>query len=74
MPNLIGTAPNQVPTNQMLGGMAFQNPEAVTLKPPAISVPAAIGDLVFQLTSNTALVIKVKGSDGVVRSATLTLA
>ncbi|MCB8748313.1 hypothetical protein LHU53_15540 [Rhodoferax sp. U2-2l] len=74
MPNLIGTAPNQVPTNQMLGGMAFQSPESVTLKPPASATPAAIGDLVYQLTSNTSLVIKVKGSDGVVRSTTLTLA
>lgn len=74
MPNLIGTGPNQVPTNQMLGGMAFQNPESVTLKPPASAVPATVGDLVFQLTSNTSLVIKVKGSDGVVRSTTLTLA
>lgn len=29
MPNLIGTAPNQVPTNGSLGSMAFQNKEAV---------------------------------------------
>lgn len=31
MPNLIGTAPNQVPTNGSLGNMAFQNKEAVAV-------------------------------------------
>ena len=31
MPNLIGTAPNQVPTNGALGNMAFQNKEAVSV-------------------------------------------
>jgi hypothetical protein len=29
MTMLIGTGPNQVPTNSMLGGMAYQDPEAV---------------------------------------------
>lgn len=42
--------------------------------PPASATPAVNGELVFQLTSNTSLVIKVKGSDGTVRSTTLTLA
>lgn len=32
MPNLIGSAPNQVSTNQMLGRMAFQDPAAVVLE------------------------------------------
>jgi hypothetical protein len=32
MPKLIGTGNNQVPTNAMLGGMAFQSPEDVTVK------------------------------------------
>lgn len=36
--------------------------------------PRGVGDLTFELTSNTALTIKVKGSDGVVRSGTVTLA
>ncbi len=74
MAQLIGTGPNQVPTNQLLGGMAFQNPEGVVIKPAASAAPAQIGNMVFQLTSNTSLVIKVMGSDGVVRSSTLTLA
>lgn len=42
--------------------------------PPASATPTNNGELVFQLTSNTSLVIKVKGSDGTVRSTTLTLA
>lgn len=70
----IGTAPNQVPLNQYLGEMAFMNAEAVVIHPQASVTPTGIGDMVFQLTSNTSLVIKVKGSDGTVRSTTLTLA
>ena len=41
---------------------------------PASITPALNRDVSFQLTSNTSLAIKVKGTDGVVRSATLTLA
>jgi hypothetical protein len=123
MPNLIGTAPNQVPTNGLLGGMAFQSNEAVNITggriegvtqgdlqyplvnqgdigtepnqiplnsmlgemsgmdrnefavlPQASVTPNGVGEMVFQLTNNTTLVVKVKGSDGTVRSATLTLA
>ena len=70
----IGTAPNQVPLNQYLGTLAYQNAEAVTIKPQASATPAMAGEMVFQLTNDTSLVVKVKGSDGVVRSATLTLA
>ena len=46
----------------------------VTLSPPASVTPVNNGEMSFQLTSNTSLTIKVKGSDGVVRSASLTLA
>ena len=77
MPNLIGTNPNQVPTNGMLGTAAFVSIEQIQapiLTPSASATPADNGSLVFQLTSNTSLAIKVRGSDGVVRSATLTLA
>jgi hypothetical protein len=42
---------------------------------PGSSVtPVSNGDVVFELTSNTTLTIKAKGSDGVVRSGTVTLA
>jgi hypothetical protein len=69
----VGTEPNQVSLNQYLGDMAFQSKEQVVIKPAASAVPNGIGELVFQLTSNTSLEVKVKGSDGTVRSATLTL-
>lgn len=74
MANLIGSALNQVPTNGMLGKMAFQDPASVVIEPAASSTPTKPGAMVFQLTSNTSLVVKVMGSDGVVRSNTLTLA
>ena len=32
MPNLVGTGLNQVPTNGMLGGLAYQNPEHASIK------------------------------------------
>ena len=38
MSNLIGSSPNQVPTNGLLGNMAFQNQKSVTLKPQASAV------------------------------------
>ena len=74
MTQMIGTGPNQVPTNAMLGRMAFQSPEGVVIRPQAVATPAGPGEMVFQLASNTSLVVRVMGYDGVVRSTTLTLA
>ena len=70
----VGTLPNQVPLNQYLGRLAFQNPEAVVIEPQSSVSPNKNGEMVFELTSDTALKIKVKGSDNVVRSITFTLA
>jgi len=42
--------------------------------PPASATPASNGELVVEATSNTTLTFKLKGSDGTVRSAVLTLA
>ena len=70
----IGSAPNEIPLNQYLGDLAYMNAEAVVIQPQASVTPGGIGDMVFQLTSNTSLTIKVKGSDGTVRSVALTLA
>jgi hypothetical protein len=42
--------------------------------PGASVTPVDNGDVVFELTNNTTLTVKARGSDGVVRSATLTLA
>lgn len=46
----------------------------VVLRPAASVTPANNGDLVVQATSNTSLTFKLKGTDGVVRSGSLTLA
>lgn len=46
----------------------------LTIKPSSSSTPTVNGELTFEATSNTSLTIKLKGSDGVVRTTTLTLA
>lgn len=90
MPNLVGTEPNQVPVCGMLGTAAFMDAEQLpvsapqaaalatkagtVLVPAASATPANNGDLVFERTSNTNLTIKMKGTDGVVRSVVLALA
>lgn len=61
------------------GGLSFiaaqLSLQGNTIITPSASVtPATNGDMVFELTSNTQLKIKVKGSDSVVRSVSLTLA
>ena len=49
------------------------NTKNINIFPDASVSPTAIGQMTFELTSDTQLKIKVKGNDGVVRSATLTL-
>jgi hypothetical protein len=56
-----------------LGTMSTQNSSAVTIQPAASATPTNNGDMVFELTDNTTLTIKVKGSDGTVRVVALTL-
>ena len=46
----------------------------IVVKPEATVDPANNGEMTFELTSDTSLTIKVKGSDGTVRSAVITLA
>jgi hypothetical protein len=46
----------------------------IILNPAASVTPTVNGQLMFQATSNTSLTFKYKGSDGTVRSASLTLA
>ena len=70
----IGTAPNEVPLCGFLGDLAFMSSNSLVLKPAASADPGGLGSMIFQLTNDTTLVIKVKGSDGTVRSTTLTLA
>ena len=45
----------------------------VTFKPSASVTPSSNGDLMVEATNNTTLTFKLKGSDGVVRSGTITL-
>jgi len=45
----------------------------IIAKPAPTATPANNGEMTFELTSNTQLRIRVKGSDGTVRSASLTL-
>ena len=58
--------------NRATGTMVLAGP--FIEKPLTSATPPSNGDMMFELTSNTQLKVKVKGSDGVVRSATLTLA
>lgn len=52
----------------------IESPNGIAVPLIASMTPARNGDMTFQLTSNTSLTIKVKGSDGTVRSVALTLA
>lgn len=45
----------------------------LSLRPAASRTPAANGDLEIQATSNTSLTFKLKGSDGTIRSGSITL-
>ena len=64
--NYIATTTSAVSLENALG--------ATQLQVPASSLIDTTYPMAFELASNTSLVVKVKGSDGVLRSATLTLA
>jgi len=49
-------------------------PRPLSVAPGSSVTPANNGDVTFQLTSNTSLTFKAKGSDGTVRSGSITLA
>jgi hypothetical protein len=49
-------------------------PSPFAFKPGSSVTPANNGDVIFELTSNTSLTVRAKGSDGTVRSVALTLA
>lgn len=61
--------------SQMLSGKLRTALKATTfsLLPGASATPAELGEVVVELTNNTTLTFKAKGSDGVVRSGTITL-
>ena len=70
---LIGTAPNQSPSNADLGELAYQNRGQFSITPASSATPKEVGEVVVEFTNNTTLTFKGKGTDGVVRSVTLTL-
>lgn len=55
------------------GTHALQVNGGIRFRPQSSAAPINNGDLVFEATSNTELKIKLKGTDGVVRTATLSL-
>ena len=67
----IGTDPNQIPLNQYLGTLAFQ--DQVSALQPAATAPTNNLDINFEYVSDTSIKIRMRGSDGTVRSTTLTL-
>ena len=52
----------------------IESPNGLAFPLLATMTPARNADMTFELASNTSLVVKVRGSDGTVRSVTLTLA
>ena len=67
----IGSSPNQLSLNYMLGRLAFMN-ELQNLRPSS-TAPASSLEINFEYVSDTSLKVRMRGSDGTVRSATLTL-
>lgn len=68
-----------LPTIGMGAGLFYKTDEgdeyvrALIASPGSSQTPANNGDVTFQLTSNTSLTFKAKGSDGTVRSGSITL-
>jgi PAS domain-containing protein len=54
-------------------GKYLEVPGNLTIVPGSSVTPASNGDLVIEATSNTTVKIKLKGTDGTVRSVSLTL-
>jgi hypothetical protein len=67
-----GPLPGQLPTNQHLGALAFMD-EMGVLTPMAYQ-PTDLRAVWFEYVSDTSLKLCMRGSDGVVRSITHTLA
>lgn len=72
---VVGLATTQTLTNKTLTAPTITTPTvtAPVLQPLASATPASNGDVVIEATANTTLTFKLKGSDGTVRSGTITL-
>jgi hypothetical protein len=69
----IGTATNKIPLNQFLGNLAFQDKESFVISPQSSVNPNSVGELTFQLSSDSIASIKVRGSDNVIRRGDIAL-
>lgn len=69
---LVGSTTDDTVNKLQVNG-ATRTAGNLTCAPAASVTPANNGDLTFEATSNTSLTFKYKGSDGVVRSASLVL-
>lgn len=69
----IGTDPNKIPLNQMLGSYAYMNLDQFTVKLNPAAAPYGKRHMVFELPDPGTLKIKVMLDDGTVKSATISL-
>lgn len=68
----IGSAPDQLSLNYMLGQLAFM--DDIGRIRPAATAPVNSLDINFEYVSDTSIKVRMRGSDGTIRSSTLTLA
>ena len=64
MPNLVGIGLSQVPTNSMLGGMAYQDPDRVKIKKLNVDEISQINSEIADTASHVFLYDTSKDSDG----------
>ena len=64
MPNLVGTGLNQVPSNSMLGGMAYQDPNRANIKKLHVDEISQINGLIGEGVTDVFLYDTSKDSDG----------
>lgn len=74
------TVDTSVPSGIVSQSMRVASPKALidstgalTFTPAASQTPTTNGELTFEATSNTSITLKYKGSDGTVRSGSITL-
>ena len=64
MPNLVGTGLNQVPSNSMLGGMAYQDPDRVKIKKLHIDEISQINSEIAETATDIFVYDTSRDSDG----------
>ena len=64
MPNLVGIGLSQVPTNSMLGGLAYQDPEHASIKELDLKNLSQINSEIFDTASDVFVYDTHKDSDG----------